>query len=1229
MFGRRILGGQPDGFKLLLGYQVASLLSPHAPATPKGASQTAAAPEHPDHKDEDFEAGADRELQSAMSTFNEATFETAQVTWTAGEADAVVLTRLKNASVIHGLHEERVVLALEVARADVPGRAISAATFGLADEEVHARLRIELLPPQVRRIELSRATASGAVAPEFVSELLAACELEGVAKLRCCEGMLPVWNADLFVRLDALRVLNLSNCALSALPPGIGALTNLRELRVSGNKLSGLTSEIGSLRKLHRLVADNNLLTSIPVEIRHCSQLREVSLEGNRLATPVIDLRALARLRSLQLYANPLEFLPELSPCTSLRHLSLANVRIRADPALEKWDVQIAAPPTFSRTHRLAPLFGLIFRRSSCQHPLLAGALGKIAEDPTACSAIVREVGAIQQLILMALSENEVVVQQACKTLGLLGRHDSFTSDEIIQGDVLSAMLSLMCSVKHKSQLAGLHVIAGLALTSEASARKLLTPNVLQALQELVRSGADDVKTAALETLGNLAFCRDNRSVVLAAPGLRDWLARLAQDKVGGVQRRVGVAATRALAILGENEEVRRAIGRPPIVGRGVRILSMDGGGMKGIAIIRELRQLEQRTGRRIHELFDLVCGTSTGGILAVALALKQLSLEDCEQIYRNLGQKVFSRPGAAAVKEEEAGWRDSLYRAYKSGQQSMRVAVYGCKHDAAMFEELLKEYCTFDTENMLGTAMIDTACLNTPKCFVVSTLVSMTPAGPFLFRNYELPDAAQAHAKQLKTPLASSSHHVWQAVRASSAAPYYLDDFKCGSDRFQDGAATANNPAALALAEARLLWPDAPIEAIVSLGSGVVPVQRREKSMSAYLDIGSVLIESACSVDRVDAALATLLPLVPGVAYFRFCPEDVRCGIELDEIDPEQWALLEAATDEYIEREDARFQQAANLLLRGLEPAPEQAASSVASSLRLGSRRSILLVEAPRSADTTAHTHVESVAAAVATLPDVAERCSFQQLPHGAPEPADTSSRSLETAQLVEALSRCRGSLGIVHLAMHATEAGLVGAWTHEVEAVAEPSSAVDTLLEAAGCDPGTSLAALCGAAALVHFPGAGPAELVSLLGAHSQVVAGRAVASVLLQRTGPAAFLTADQVSGMGHALDGQLLVTSSALPQELLRSLMDAGCRAVVCRDAAAPAPAAPAAATFFSCLYRHLRRGIALPQALWSAGLDVPDLAGTFCCVTLVGGEIVAAQISSSPEVVPYVPLEPHN
>lgn len=75
------------------------------------------------------------------------------------------------------------------------------------------------------------------------------------------------------------------------------------------------------------------------------------------------------------------------------------------------------------------------------------------------------------------LSDDNACVLRA----GLLGRHNSFTSDEIIQSDVLRTMLTLMSSLKHKSQLAGLQVIAGLALTSEAAAQKLLTPQVLQA----------------------------------------------------------------------------------------------------------------------------------------------------------------------------------------------------------------------------------------------------------------------------------------------------------------------------------------------------------------------------------------------------------------------------------------------------------------------------------------------------------------------------------------------------------------------------------------------------------------------------------------------------------------------------------------------------------------------------------------------------------------------------
>lgn len=45
-----------------------------------------------------------------------------------------------------------------------------------------------------------------------------------------------------------------------------------------------------------------------------------------------------------------------------------------------------------------------------------------------------------------------------------------------------------------------------------------------------------------------------------------------------------------------------------------------------------------------------------------------------------------------------------------------MRVAVYGTKHDASLFEELLKEASQFQALGTIGDTMIDTACLNIPK---------------------------------------------------------------------------------------------------------------------------------------------------------------------------------------------------------------------------------------------------------------------------------------------------------------------------------------------------------------------------------------------------------------------------------------------------------------------------------------------------------------------------------
>ncbi|CAI6003024.1 unnamed protein product [Closterium sp. NIES-65] len=461
----------------------------------------------------------------------------------------------------------------------------------------------------------------------------------------------------------------------------------------------------------------------------------------------------------------------------------------------------------------------------------------------------------------------------------------------------------------------------------------------------------------ALMAVGNLSFCPDNRRLLVAQPGFLDGLYHLATGGaglggggfggggggeeagegglgaegegmrgggggVGRYQHRALVvevptvfsfrkAAARVLAILGENRLVQGALCTRAVGQRGVRILVMDGGGMRGMAMVQMLRQIEGRTGRRVHELFDLVCGTSTGGMLAAELGIKRLTLDQCDDVYRRLGKLVFSNVEAM----ESASWRDKLDQLYKSSSQNYRVVVHGSKHNAEQFEQLLQEMCTDDD----GDLLIDSAVKGGPKVFVVSTLVSVTPATPFVFRNYQYPPGTRetphppADGSPMPMPpprmrtsglsalLGTCKMQLWQAIRASSAAPYYFDDFAVGPHRWQDGAIFANNPTIVAVREARLLWPDLPLDCVVSLGCGSAPPKLRGRPGWRVADTGQVLAEAATSVEQADLAFESVIPMLPDVKYYRFNPVDERCGMDLDETDPAEWEKLETATDEYL----------------------------------------------------------------------------------------------------------------------------------------------------------------------------------------------------------------------------------------------------------------------------------------------------------------------------------------
>ncbi|CAI9615726.1 unnamed protein product [Staurois parvus] len=329
-------------------------------------------------------------------------------------------------------------------------------------------------------------------------------------------------------------------------------------------------------------------------------------------------------------------------------------------------------------------------------------------------------------------------------------------------------------------------------------------------------------------------------------------------------------AVREALALVGYND---------PVKGRGIRVLTIDGGGTRGIVALQTLRKLEELTGKPIHLLFDYICGVSTGAILAFMLGLFHIPLDDCEEMYRKLGSDVFKQN--VILGTVKMGWSHAYY-------------------DSEMWEKLLKE-------RMGSDLMIETArnpqC---PKVAAVSTIVNTgIPPKAFVFRNYNHFPGIKSHY------LGGCQYNLWQAIRASSAAPGYFQEYVLGNDLHQDGGLLINNPCALALHECKCLWPDVPLQCVISLGTGRyegVGKSTTHTSLKAKL---TNVISSATDTEEVHKMLDALLP--PDT-YFRFNPV-MNEDVPLDENRKEKLKLLQSDGQLYLERNEEKLKKAAKVL--------------------------------------------------------------------------------------------------------------------------------------------------------------------------------------------------------------------------------------------------------------------------------------------------------------------------
>lgn len=218
------------------------------------------------------------------------------------------------------------------------------------------------------------------------------------------------------------------------------------------------------------------------------------------------------------------------------------------------------------------------------------------------------------------------------------------------------------------------------------------------------------------------------------------------------------------------------------------QILALDGGGIRGLYTASLLAALETGIPGRIVDRFDLIAGTSTGGIIGLGLALGK-SPEELTAFYRNDGPRIFPRP---------------------KGLRAWFRHVRGVKYDAVGLERALRR--EFQDKRLADCSRA-----------VVMPTYNLDRDAPVV----------------LKTP-----HHVkfqddpgveaWKAGLATSAAPTYLPaSAEIRDSRHVDGGVWANNPALVGVIEAHCFL-DVPFDAIsvLSIGTGSV-VKNRSKALT------------------------------------------------------------------------------------------------------------------------------------------------------------------------------------------------------------------------------------------------------------------------------------------------------------------------------------------------------------------------------------------------------------
>jgi patatin-like phospholipase/acyl hydrolase len=290
-----------------------------------------------------------------------------------------------------------------------------------------------------------------------------------------------------------------------------------------------------------------------------------------------------------------------------------------------------------------------------------------------------------------------------------------------------------------------------------------------------------------------------------------------------------------------------------------MRVLAIDGGGIRGLIPALVLAEIESRSGRSVAQLFDVVAGTSTGAIIACALTKPEpMTAAQAAAIYEQEGPEVFHRSLLKTI-TSLGGYIDERY-------------------DSRGLLESLSRH--------LGDARLGQATVE------------------LLITTYDL------EARQALVLRRSDDMSMVDAAHASSAAPTYFEPAHIGQRTLIDGGVFAINPAMLAYADVAT-----EVDVLASLGTGehTRPLPFDEVKNWGQLQWARPILDVVFdgSADAVDTQLSALL----ADRYIRLQTRLDEASDALDDASPENLAALRREAEQLIAERSTDIDRLCDLL--------------------------------------------------------------------------------------------------------------------------------------------------------------------------------------------------------------------------------------------------------------------------------------------------------------------------